>query len=169
MTLDTTLFTMANGLFPSAAPLWTMLNDPRAALLLAGLAVAVLWTTGQWRWAIPAILAVVLSDVATSRAMKPAFDRARPCATLGEVYAPLDDGKPHCGTGGSMPSAHAANSMALGVVLASPGLVLVSLIVGVARVVGGQHWPTDVLAGWAFGLALGWGVRAGCERALGWR
>lgn len=169
MSLDTSLFSVLNGLFPSAAPLWNLLNDPRAALGLVALAVAVLWTTGQWRWAIPAILAVMLSDVVTARVMKPAFDRARPCATLGEVYAPLDDDKPHCGTGGSMPSAHAANSMTLGVVLASPGLVLVSLIVGVARVVGGQHWPTDVLAGWAFGLALGWVLRSACERAFGWR
>ncbi len=169
MTLDASLFRAANSLFPSAVPLWTLLNDPAAALLLVAVALLVLWSGGSWRWAIPALVAVMVSDVVTSHVIKPAVGRERPCAVAGEVYAPLVNDEPHCGVGSSMPSAHAANSMALGTVLASPALVGVSLVVGVARVVGGQHWPSDVAAGWALGLAIGWAVRAALERALKWQ
>ncbi len=169
MSFDTAGFTLLNGLYPSAAPLWTLLNDPRAAIVLVLIAVAVLRMENAWRWALPAILTVMVSDVVTARLLKPMIDRDRPCEVIAEAYVPLDEGKPHCGSGASMPSSHAANSMALGVVLASPGLVVVSLIAGTARVVGGQHWPSDVVAGWVFGLALGWVVRAGCEKAFGWR
>lgn len=66
----------------------------------------------------------------------------------------------------SFPSGHAANSMttflALALVLAPARAralavataVLASLLVGVTRPLLGVHWPTDVLAGWAFGI--GW-------------
>jgi membrane-associated phospholipid phosphatase len=169
MSIDLAIFNLINGLFPTAAPLWTMLNAPLAAGALVVLALYVLWMSGQWKWAIPALFAVMISDGVSSWGLKPLVGRERPCATLEAVYVPMVDDKPHCGSGGAMPSSHAANSMALGAVLASPGIVVVSLIVGVARVAGGQHWPSDVVAGWALGLAIGWALRAGCERALGWR
>jgi membrane-associated phospholipid phosphatase len=44
----------------------------------------------------------------------------------------------------------------------------VSLIVGLARVVAGQHWPSDVGAGWALGFAVGSAARFGFMKGLGW-
>lgn len=72
--------------------------------------------------------------------------------------------------GGSFPSGHAADTTALTIGLAIVLAValarrpaervalfgaatVVSVAVGLSRLVLGVHWPTDVLAGWAIGLA----------------
>ena len=65
----------------------------------------------------------------------------------------------------SFPSGHAANSMIvyLGLALlavdnpqhrrwAIAGALLLSFLIGLSRPMLGVHWPSDVVAGWAFGL-----------------
>ena len=41
--------------------------------------------------------------------------------------------------------------------LSAAGIAL-ALLVGISRVYLGAHWPTDVLAGWALGAAVGAGL-----------
>jgi membrane-associated phospholipid phosphatase len=65
----------------------------------------------------------------------------------------------------SFPSGHAANAVVtyVGIVLLTAGdgrsrriglsaAAALSLVIGLSRVVLGVHWPSDVVAGWSFGL-----------------
>ena len=84
-------------------------------------------------------------------------DRIRGVADFGNS-APLDD---VAAQGYSFPSAHSASTAALFVPLANEvrkrwmwiASVVIILLVGVSRAVTGMHYPTDILAGWALGLA----------------
>ena len=65
----------------------------------------------------------------------------------------------------SFPSGHAANSMIAYVALAlllfddpnhrrmaAGAAIVLALLIGISRPMLGVHWPSDVVAGWAFGL-----------------
>ncbi len=167
--MDLAIFRWANGLYDDAPAVWTFLETPEALAILVVVALGIAWARRNLRWVLPALLAVALSDVLAARVLKPAIGRARPCAELDGVDVPRVDGSPHCGSGLAMPSAHAANTMAVATVLAAPELAVLSMGVGFGRVITGQHWPSDVAAGWALGIGLGMAVRAAATRAFGWQ
>ena len=63
----------------------------------------------------------------------------------------------------SFPSGHATFFMALAVYFLLSGnkklgwfLFVSAVVIGVARVAAGIHWPSDVIAGWAIGAAVSW-------------
>lgn len=130
-----------------------------AAILIS---LALLAAAALRAWPQMAHLAILLVLRLAGTQLKPIFDSPRPTEDLVLVTGI------HDGTG--YPSGHAMTgaTMALGLAVlawrhipsrplatAAVGLlVLVALVIGWARVYSGAHWPTDVLGGWLFGIAI---------------
>jgi undecaprenyl-diphosphatase len=132
----------------------TFFGEP--ILLISGgfLVAAWLWWRGHRRLPI-ALLLIVLVGRGFSELQKYWIARVRP------------DLEPHLVVvqTSSFPSGHATSSMIFYLTLAlaltkasrwhrpaALGAILLSLLIGLSRVMLGVHWPSDVVGGWAFGL-----------------
>lgn len=139
----------------------TELGNGRFLIPVTGAAALYLLVTRRWIQSL-VLVAVTAGGALVVEVMKRQFARVRPedFRQLAELD-PLLPG----GSVASFPSAHAANttivflSMAL-LLAAGPrsrawsvwAAVWLILAIGATRVMLGVHWPTDVLAGWTFGL-----------------
>lgn len=87
-------------------------------------------------------------------------DRVKPLALQDKGAAAMDV----AAQGYSFPSMHSASVPALYFSLAKEAkkkwlwllAMVLTILVGVSRVVAGMHYPTDVLAGWILGFAVMW-------------
>ena len=137
-----------------AARVATALGEP-TVLIGAGIAIALwLWSKGHRH--LPIVLtAIVLIGRALSEAQKYWIARVRPNLEPHLVVVKTS----------SFPSGHATSSMIFYLTLAFAltsgrrwrwpavaGAVLLSLMIGISRVMLGVHWPSDVVGGWAFGM-----------------
>ena len=132
----------------------TALGEP-TVLIGAGVICALwLWWAGRGRLALTLVLVVVVGR-ALSEAQKYWIARARPAVEPHLVVVQTS----------SFPSGHATSSMifyltvALALTVgsrwhrpAAAAAVLLSLLIGLSRVMLGVHWPSDVIGGWSFGL-----------------
>ena len=135
------------------ARILTFLGEP-TVLVGAGFVVAAwLWYRKRGRFAL-ALLIVILVGRGLSEVQKFAIARPRPMIEPHMVAVKTY----------SFPSGHATSSMifylTLALALAPPerrglfaaGAILLSLAIGVSRIMLGVHWPSDVVGGWSFGL-----------------
>lgn len=138
------------------------LGTSRTIVLAVGLVgVALVVLTRQWRLGAAVAIAYVVSS-AVVLVLKTVIDRPRPAGVLSLVY--LD--------GSAMPSTHATRTAAVAVAavallprltttarrVVAIGAAVAVALVGLCMVYLGGHWLTDVLVGWALGVAVGIGA-----------
>ena len=105
------------------------------------------------------VLGIIICDQFNSFVLKALFERPRPCHTFTDINLLVS-----CGAGKSFPSSHAANSMAVVIIISlffrrhKYWLPFLAILVGLSRIFVGVHYPLDVLCGWIVGIGIGTGM-----------
>lgn len=144
---------------------WISMKAGFSFPLLLGITLYIWWRYGKIGWQFGLLLFVLagLGDGLGSL-LKDIFQQARPCLEYYDLIRAPFDGRTACNASTSgMPSNHALNFFSIFTFLCcffpKPRVILASLsiasLVGLSRIYLGEHFPTQVLAGSGFGVALG--------------
>ena len=118
--------------------------------------LGLLWWLGSGEWQQLALVMIIgiLITALVVMVIKFTVRRSRPQGDWGKVYRMTD---PH-----SFPSGHAARSTMLAMIGLGLGplwlgltLMIWAPLVGLARIILGVHFPSDILAGMVLGLIMG--------------
>lgn len=159
---DRAIFYWINGWPDGLNPLFQLMSEGNkwwpVRIALALLATWLIWN-GRTR--VTTILALIAWPIANFSVdlLKHGLQMLRPCVELPDVHLRVD---PLTSYGTA--SAHAASMAAVATAMflglrwkAWPWMV-VAFLVGLSRVYVGVHYPSQVLFGWATGIAIGAGV-----------
>jgi undecaprenyl-diphosphatase len=159
---------LQNGFFDSLMPFITDKWNFIAPLALLSLYLILYRPRKDLILAISAGAVVLLAD-GTTQIFKDLVQRIRPCHVFQQVQ--LLHGAV-CTDSFSFPSNHASNIFALAAFisynyrrLAIPSFLIASLV-GYSRIYLSAHYPTDVLAGAAWGMLLGFTVAMAARRLM---
>lgn len=155
----------ANPFFDWLLPYWRTPGFWAPAYLLLLLFVGFRLQKKAFWWILFLIITISVVDFTGNQLIKQTFQRIRPCndpSLFGHLIVRI----PHCGTGFSFISNHAANHFAMATFIFltlrtqlgqwSYLLFFWAFSVGYAQIYVGVHYPTDVVAGSLFGLLIGW-------------
>lgn len=135
------------------------------------LALAAVWLLrkGAIRPLLQTAISVGVTDFVGHQLLKPFFGRQRPCFALPKLnVCQLVD----VANSGSMPSLHAGTSFALATAIwltwRPAGYIAYPLaaLIALSRVGVGVHWPSDIVAGAAFGTLVSVLIHALVSRVL---
>lgn len=114
-------------------------------------------------------LIVGLTDFLTFWVWKETFQRVRPCVFFNDLIGPFIS----CSQSYSFPSNHAANMMALTVVMYKMGwkhlagvCFIASFLTSLSRIALAAHFPLDVLCGMVWGGSFAYLLMSGIEKML---
>lgn len=155
----------ANSLFDHWLPLWRTAEFWVPLYLFLTFFVWLNFRQKAGWWMLYLFVTVSAMDMAGNHLIKQWVQRIRPCNDP-SLYADVILRLPHCGTGYSFISNHAANHFALASFLfLTIGklmgrwrgiLFLWAFSIGFSQIYVGVHYPTDVLGGALVGLMAGW-------------
>ncbi len=171
--LDNGLFAMINQGWQSSwlnylAP-WFSDLVPLVPLLALAIWLLVIRYPKRWQVAVGLLILIFFTDFLIGNWLRPMLARPRPFAVMGNVHlwqsgiwTITNKHLLQALSAAGFPSSHASNTMGAAVFLLfflpRAGLLMAALavIVGLARVYMGLHYPGDVLAGFAWGAGWGW-------------
>ncbi len=117
-----------------------------------------------WWWVCGFLLNVSLTDIISSKIIKPLVARPRPC--MDEIFSMKVRLLASCGANGSFTSSHAANHFGIAMFLFitlkhfSPKFIYAvfvwAAVICYAQIYVGVHYPTDIIGGTLVGLFIGW-------------
>lgn len=161
--MDLTLFRALNAFAGHGSPVDSIIVFFAAYLQYAlgmFLVIAALWPTRRIRMFIAACSAAIVARLGVKTLIIAFVARARPYVALHDVYNIIG---PQAGEEfQSFPSGHAVFFFALAMAVFMYNRRLGwwffagATLMGIARIAGGIHWPSDILAGAVLGILTAW-------------